>query len=354
MPFKFHTTTDDALNAMLYALKKAEKSICLEHFILNVDDTGISFIEALRERARAGVDVRMILDAAGSHNLWLSTDLVEDMKKDGIKIVFFNTFIIGLAKYYDTIFFRDHSKLVIIDEKIGFTGGVCIAERMRPWRDICVEVEGSVVHEMLDVFNKMWRGKGKRWYRQQNPRLAHHNTHYVRNLPLPRRRHLYDALIEAIRSSTTSVYLTTPYFVPNRALVGALIKAVRRGVDVRILIPIVSDHPLVDYGGQSLFHKLLTSGVNIYRYTPGMLHTKAAVIDAAWATVGSMNYDIVSLRYNIEANIVSIDSDFVAQVGAQFAADLEYTERLTIDTWEKRPFIEKIKSVVLGFFKLYL
>ena len=354
MRFRFYTTTGESLDVMLRAMRKAEKSIWLEHFIVNLDDSGLAFIDVLRERARAGVDVRVMADAAGSYTLWTSPLVVSDMRKDGVKIEFFNTFIFGPVRFHATLFFRDHSKLLIVDGKTGFTGGICIVEAYKGWRDTMVEIEGDVVGEMSEAFNKIWRWKGKRWYVQRNARQSLENTAYVRNLPLPGQHQLYHRLIEAIRSSRKSIYLTTPYFVPNGELRRVLALAAHRGVDVRIVIPLASNHRFVDYGAQSFYAQMLRLGIKIYRYRHAMLHAKTAVIDGEWATVGSMNFDCLSLIYNIEANVVSTDKDFVDELSKQFAVDTSEASLLTEEMWKNRPFIDKIYSLIFRTVRMYL
>ena len=291
MRFRFYTTTGESLDVMVRAMRKAQKSIWLEHFILNMDDSGLAFIDALRERARNGIDVRVMVDAAGSYTLWTSPGVVADMRRDGVQIEFFNTLIFGPVRFHATLFFRDHSKLLIVDGNLGFTGGICIVEAYKGWRDTMVEIEGDVVGEMSEAFNKIWKWKGKRWYNQRNSRQSLESTTYVRNIPLPGQHQLYHRVIEAIRSSRKSIYITTPYFVPNGEMRRVLAVAAHRGVDVRILIPLASNHRFVDYGAQSFYAQMLRLGIKIYRYRERMLHAKSAVIDNEWATVGSMNFD---------------------------------------------------------------
>ena len=354
MRFRFYTTTGESLDVMLRAMRKAEKSICLEHFIFNLDDSGLAFIDVLRERARNGVDVRVLVDTAGSYTLWTARGVVADMRKDGVKIEFFNTFLFGPVRYRTTLFFRDHSKLLIVDGKVGYTGGICIVEAYKGWRDTMVEVEGDVVAEMSEAFGKIWKWRGKHWYNQRNIRHSLESTSYVRNLPLPGQHQLYHQVIEAIRTSQKSVWITTPYFVPNGTLRRVLLLAVHRGVDVRVLIPLESNHRFVDYGGQSFYTEMLRHGVKIYRYTKSMMHAKSAVVDNDWATVGSMNFDNLSLTYNVEANIVSTDSHFVAELTRQFLIDIEEASLLTEEMWMNRPLSAKLKSLVFRMVRLYL
>ncbi len=359
MRFRFYTSTEEAWKAMLSAIEKAQKSIHIEQYILTTDTIGLQFISLLREKARGNVEVKIVADTAGSHSLWLSP-LVEEMCHDGIEIIFFNPYIIGARGHYSPWFFRDHSKLMIIDKCIGFTGGICIKDLMRTWRDTHVEIEGRVVEQMEKAFERMWRYAHKKIPTISFPRRRSHqsrqtsNTEYIMSLPLPTKRHLYYRLIDAIRNAQKTIYLTTPYFVPDRRLFRVLILAAQRGVSVNILLPFLADHWYMDYAAESYFNQALKAGIKIYRYKNTMIHAKTGVIDGGWATVGSLNLDTVSLKYNFEANIVSYNKDFAREIEKQFFTDCVYAELVTKSTWEARSIIQKTGNIFIKPFRFIL
>jgi len=348
--WRFFTKTTGAWDAMLAACESATSSIDLEQFIFLNDQVGEKFLNVCRAKAKQGVHVRLLCDAAGSFSFFTSS-IVEEIIQDGVEVVFFNTFIPGAFHNHSLWFFRDHRKLLLIDKKVGFTGGICLSEEMKDWRDTHVEIEGEVVREMELAFDTMWRRAYKRQHRRKNIlseiKVGAQGFNYVTNSPLPRRRFLYRRLIEAVRSSKRYVFLTTPYFVPDNRFLRVLKLAKHRGVDVRVLIPEKSDHRLVDIGAQTFFHSLLKSGIRVYLYKGTMIHTKTAVIDEEWSTLGSMNFDNVSFKYNFEANIISGDKDFTEELTSHFTQDIQNAHELTLDEWEKRSYFRQFLELLV-------
>lgn len=352
--WKFYLNSKDAWDAMLKAMKRARVSIDLEQFILYTDEIGNKFITLCEEKARQGVRVRILCDAAGSFGLYSS--LVPGLLKEaGVHIAFFNTFIPGIGHGHTPWLFRDHRKMLVVDSEVAFTGGICLGEEMRTWRDTHVEVQGDVVAEMEYEFNRMWSYAHKRRFRSRTKKPAPKGgVNYIPNIPLPRRRYLYYATIEAIRSAREYIYLTTPYFVPDARLARVIQLASLRGVDVRLLIPASSDHPIVDLAAQSHFSHLLKCGARIYWYKDNMLHAKTITIDGNWASVGSLNLDNVSLRYNFEGNLVSSEKRFAAELKEHFLADLDNSKELALRDWEKRGYVQKIKEFFVRLIRWFL
>lgn len=345
--WKFYLSSPDAWQAMLNACRNAKTSIDLEQFILHTDEIGNQFIAVLKEKAKEGVNVRLLVDSAGSFGFYSS--LVPDMlREQGVKVSFFNTFFPGAKASHTPWLFRDHQKLLIVDSAVAFTGSICLGEEMRDWRDTHVEVRGSIIPGMEYEFNKMWKYSHKRRFRPKMKKpLSPDGLNYITNAPLPRRRFLYFTLIEAIRGSTKYIYLTTPYFIPDRRLFRVLSLAARRGVDVKILLPFASDHWFADIASHSHFGRTLMSGIKIFRYKNKMIHAKTGVIDGDWATVGSLNLDNVSLRYNFEGNIVATDKRFAEELKEQFLEDLSHAEELLLDDWQKRSLWQKFKELLI-------
>ena len=353
MNFTFYTSTQEAWRGMAQAFKAAQRTIHIEQYIFNTDDAGMEFIGILREKAKNGVKVKILADAVGSSQLFLSP-LVKEMQKDGIEIRFFNTFIIGAPGHHTTLFFRDHSKLAVIDRHIGFTGGICIKEMMRDWRDTHVQIEGgAVIGEMEEAFERMWHFAQKKILHRAKKRTLE-DTEYITSAPIPTQRYMYYRLIEAIRNAKQTIHLTTPYFAPDRRLFRVLLLAARRGVDVALLLPKSSDYWYMDLVAESYFNRALRSGIRIYLYTDSMIHAKTGIIDGEWATVGSQNLDTVSLRYNFEANIVSSNKDFVRVVESHFLEDISKAQLLRTEMWKKRPQIRKLLNILVKPFRIIL
>ena len=337
--WQFYTSSIEAWDAMLESISKAEVSIDLEQFILNYDSIGIRFLDALKERAAAGVKIRIIADEVGSFSLYRS-GIASSLISAGIEIKFFNSILPWSPNKETLWFFRDHRKLLVIDKKIGFTGGVCLGEEMRSWRESSVRIEGPVVSQMLTSFDVMWSKmyyKFKFYFKKKNGKAPENfDFNYITNAPLPSKRYMYYQLIKAIRKANHYIYLTTPYLLPDSRLLRQLKRAALRGVEVRILVPQKTNSKLVNIGAGTFFTPLLESGVRLFRYNVSMIHSKTGVIDGHWATIGSLNLDNLSLRYNFEGNIVSTDKDFCFELEKQFLDDLKPSSELTLSEWNKR------------------
>jgi cardiolipin synthase len=225
---------------------------------------------------------------------------------------------------------------------------------MKGWRDTNVRIEGKVVGEMSNAFERMW-ARAKKYRNLPTRRHAHDEEfRYITNYPTPGKRHVYVDIIEAIRNARHYIYITTPYFVPTHRLARTLKLAAERGVDVRIIIPEKSDYYAVDLGARAFFNMLLESGVRIFLFTGNMIHSKSIIIDGTWATVGSMNLDSASLLYNFEANIVTSNTSFAEELAAHFVRDIQETKEVLWKDWKNRFFIEKIPEILIRLVRKFL
>lgn len=349
--WEFYTNSSDAWEAMLLSIMNAEHSIDLEQFILSYDSVGIRFIEALKKRAEQGVKVRIFCDEVGSFSLYRA-NIKHELEKSGIEIKFFNSIIPWNPNKESLWFFRDHRKLLIIDQKIGFAGGVCLGEIMREWRESTVMVSGPVVEQMLESFNIMWNKtyhEFRYYLRRRKKKIIEvpSDYRYITNAPLPGKRYMYKELIQSIKAARHYIYLTTPYLLPDSRLLRNLKKASKRGLEVRILIPENTNSKLVNIGSGTFFNDLMTSGIRIFRYKGTLIHAKTGIIDGKWSTIGSLNLDNLSLRYNFEGNIVSLNKDFAFELERQFLEDLKNSHELTISEWAKRGLIRRILEVLI-------
>jgi cardiolipin synthase len=340
--WKIYDSNEKAWEAMIADCAKAEKSIVLETLIFVTDDFGQRLIDVCAERVAAGVKVRFLWDAWGSFSFFGST-IVEDLKKKGIELVFWKTIVPAYYKVsnFRSWFFRNHRRTLVIDEKVGYTGSMCVNDRMKNWRDTNLRIEGSIVGEMQNAFDRMRARALDQKPIPKRVKVRHNEFRYITNYPVPGRRHLYNDLVESIRHARKYIYITTPYLVPTRRLSRVLRLAAHRGVDVKIIMPETSNHPFVDLAARTFFSSMLSSGVKIFLYQGENIHGKTAVIDGDWASVGSMNMDGISLLYNFEANIVSTSGKFSEEMAARFVHDLQKTKEISLSEWEKRSFLQK-------------
>ncbi len=355
--WEFYTDTEKAWEAIKLSIEGASVSIDLEQYIFSFDSVGLTFIEALKERARSGVKVRIFCDTIGSYSLYRS-GIKLALEEAGIEIKFFNPVFPWHPNKESLWYFRDHKKLMIIDKKFGFTGGVCLGEAMRTWRDSYVRIEGPVVGQMQESFDNMWH-KAYHKFRFYLPRRKKGDQSngadfkYLSNSPIPGKRYMYRELIRAVKASKHYIYLTTPYLLPDSRLLRNLKEASERGVEIRILVPKETDTKIVTIGMHTFFEDLLKHGIRIFEYGPNMLHSKTGIIDGRWSTVGSLNLDNLSLRYNFEGNIVSIDKSFAFELEKQFLEDLKLASELTLSEWNKRSSLSKLlETLVWPFRKL--
>ena len=206
--FQFFTHTEETWTAMLEALCGAKISVDIEHYIFLPDSLGQEFIKIIRERNGAGVKVRLLLDTVGSYALYNSS-VPAQLESEGIEIQFFNTVGFWRIPYFATWFFRDHKKMIIIDGKVGFTGGTGINKSMATWRDTDAKIEGPIVGEMLEIFEDMWKAKGDNIFQRiKKIRARTRKRFFITNIPYFRKRFLYYALIRAIKCSRKNIWLT--------------------------------------------------------------------------------------------------------------------------------------------------
>lgn len=359
--WNLYATNEEAWEMMLADCAKAQHSIDLEQFIFVADEYGQRLIDICVERAAAGVKVRFLWDAAFSFTFFGSST-VEDLRTKGIQLLFWKTLI---PEYYRvpnwrSWFFRNHRRTLVIDGVIGYTGSICVLDRMKNWRDTNVRLEGPVVKEMHNAFERMWHRADKKNHASpkhmpKRIKARDREFRYVTNYPAPHRRHIYTELVDAVRNSRKYIYITTPYFVPTPRLMRVLRLAARRGVDVRIIVPEASNHPAADLGARSYFEDLLSSGVRIFLYKgQHLIHAKTAIIDGDWATVGSMNLDRISLLYNFEANIITTNGRFAEELVAHFVHDVQSTHEISLTEWRGRFFTEKIPERMIKLIRKFL
>lgn len=342
MDWKFYLNGKDSWEAMLTDCEAATKTIDIEQYIFNPDSIGDRFIKLLEEKRKHGIKIRIFCDAVGSYSLKKSNAL-ESLEKQGIQVRFFNPVKPWRVGNFSSWFLRDHRKLLIIDRNILHTGGVGIDDRMTNWRDTNVRLEGEVAREASAIFEQVWRAP-RRKFLKFNPRISEETEFsFLVNSPRYKSRYIYKSLLKAIKNAKNYLYITTPYFVPSIRIFRALNKAARRGVDVRLLLPESSDVYVADIAAGSYFALALRAGVKIYLYDPNfVLHSKTAICDNNWGSVGSANLDNLSMLFNHEGNIVSRNSEFIKELKNQFLIDLKHSRSLTRREWKNRSIFRKV------------
>lgn len=332
---------------MKEACINARTSIDIEQFILEKDAIGAEFLEILVQKRKQGVHIRILCDMVGSYDLFASPipHLLQDI---GVEIRFWNVIKPWRIHTIFSWFFRDHRKIMVVDKQIGFIGGVGIGSDFRAWRDTHVKVTGPIALEMAQGFEEMWDASLKKGLleRFKKTRRFVKGFSLVTNSPFPSKRFFYQELVAGIRNAKQSIYLTTPYFIPDRRLRRIISSAARRGVETIILVPKKSNHAWADRAGRAYFEKLLKRGVKIFRYTGEMLHAKTVVVDGEWSSVGSFNLDSLSILYNYEANIVSTRKEFAEEIQSFFRNDLTLSEELHLSSWQKRPTRYKVMELL--------
>jgi cardiolipin synthase len=355
--------------AMFKAIQGATDHINVETFIFDDDDTGRRFADRLIEKQKQGVQVNLIYDAIGAKDT--PEAFFKRMADSGINVLEFNPVNLVKAKKADFLTHRDHRKILVVDGKIAFTGGVNISEvyssrpsfgqgsQSLPWRDTHVQIEGPAVAEFQKLFLDTWkRQKGpdlpQKNYFPELKREGHELIQVIGSTPGEQNRLTYIMYLSAIAFAGKTIHLTTAYFVPDEEMMKMLTDAAKRGLDVRLIVPGVSDSGVVFYAGRSHYEDLLESGVKLYERRGGMLHAKTAVIDGVWSTVGSTNLDLWSFARNDEVNAVILGQKFATEMEALFTADMEASNEITPEEWGKRPFSSRLKEWFSRLFSYWL
>jgi cardiolipin synthase len=349
--------------AMLAAIAAARHHVHMETYILEDDAIGRQFAAALTERQRAGVQVRLIRDSAGT----LATPKLffDSLAASGVAVLEFNP-LNPLAVRRDWVLNqRDHRKLLIVDGRVAFLGGINISSvysggsysqaKPRPvdaelaWRDTDLRLQGPVVAELQKLFLATWAAQKGREMSDDGlfpaPQAAGDAVvRAIGSSPDDPFSLIYATLLSAIASAETSVYLTNAYFVPDPQLLAALGAAAARGVDVRLILPASTDSWLVFHAGRASYQALLTAGVKIHQRRGVILHSKTALIDGVWSTVGSTNLDWRSFLHNQELNAVVLGVDFGSQLQAMFEHDLAQSDSITLADWQDRGVLPRLQE----------
>ena len=312
---------DRLYDDMLVAIEQARHSIRLEYYILENDNIGDRFVDALCRRARDGLSVRVHLDTFGSVGLLLSGK-PERLRTAGVELHWFNPFRFRKLSRFNR---RNHRKLLVVDDETAWLGGFNIQEQCsrryhgdEHWRDTHIRLEGALARQARDYFDHLWQGR-----RHWQPQLSHRDQVFLVSNQNFRQTHRFRRLLQwHMRRATTRVWLTTPYFTPDRGTQKGMVEAARRGVDVRLLVPAKSDAAIARWAARAAYDKLLAAGVRIFEYQPRLLHAKTAIVDDHWSTIGTANLNYRSFYVNLELNLIADAAALNRELREAFVGDL--------------------------------
>jgi len=353
--------------AMFKTLQNAKDHINLESYIIEDDETGRKFADLLLQKQAEGVQVNLIYDSMGSMNT--PAAFFQRLRDGGIQVVGFNPINPLEDREEWGLTHRDHRKILIVDGKIAIIGGVNISKvySSRPfkrehhetapihWRDTDIQIEGPAVAELQKLFLDTW-------LKQKGPKLSERNyfpdlkekgsalVRVVGSTPGETNRIPFIVYVSAITFAEHSIHMTNSYFIPDDQVLKALKDAAVRGVDVKIILPGITDSQLSLHAQRYYYSELLNAGVKLYERKTSLLHAKTAVIDKVWSTVGSTNLDYLSLLNNDEVNAVILSKEFAAEMEKMFASDIENSSQIHWDEWKNRPLLPRIREWFVNLF----
>ncbi len=351
-----------ALPAMFQAVAAARDHINLEYFIFeDVEVGGIHLSDLLIDKLNRGVAVNVIYDAYGSQTT--PGELFDALRRAGAIVLTYHPINpVTLLHAND----RDHRKIMVVDGRIGFTGGINLSRvyenptsagippngdtRYAYWRDTAVEIRGPAVAELQRLFFATWKQQNGDPVRRANyfpplPRQGVQTVRIIGSAPGDDQPHYYISLEEAIRAARSRIWLSTGYFVPPHQEREDLGKAARRGIDLRIVVPSQSDVEAAVYAGRAAYGDLLERGAHIYEMQSAVLHSKLATVDGVWTAVGSSNLDRRSVVFNNEVDAIILGADTAAQVEALLQSDMAKSRAVTLQAWEDRPLRERMREL---------
>lgn len=353
-----YTDGKSKMEALLAEIARAKHHIHIQYYIFCDDTTGCRLRDALVAKARQGVEVRILYDDVGCSGVKKS--FFEGMRREGIEAFAF--LHVKFPLFTSKVNYRNHRKILVVDGEIGFTGGINIAQRyvtgtkLGPWRDTHLKLEGEAVRMLQIVFLTDW-------YFVSKQQLTDHDKYLPQNTvqeeclvqiatsgPDSDWASIMQAFFSAITRAQQHIYISSPYFTPNEAILTAIKVAALSGIDVRIMIPSRSDSKIVYWASRSYIGELIDANVKVYLYRKGFNHSKLVMIDRQFASVGTANMDIRSFEDNFEVSAIIYDRRIAAELEEQFLEDLSHCRLVTREYWETRPLLHNIYEAVARLF----
>jgi len=342
--FTVYTYGAHLYEAMLEAIEAAEEYVYLETFIWKSDEMGHRFLDAVSRAANRGVRVACIWDVFANlvvppsfftfpPDVWTAP---YPLVRGGVN--FLRPRNSG----------RDHRKILVVDGKVSFLGGYNIGTLYEnKWRDTHLKIEGPFCAEVESTFVDMWKSLDRRHLPSPQGRTWAPNVRLHRNLPRLGVYPIRNIYLDAINKASRRIWLTHAYLLPDADLVSSLLDAAARGVDVSIIIPSDSNHPLTDWLSRAHYDTLLTGGIKLFLYEGAMIHSKTATVDSIWSTVGTANLDRLSLLGNYEVNVEIVDENMAHLMEDVFRTDLTNCHELTLDEWRARPRYARLAEAII-------
>ncbi len=344
-----YTDGKSKMEALLAAIAAARHHIHLQYYIFSDDATGRQLRDALIAKAREGVEVRILYDDVGCARV--KKAFFERMREAGIEVFAF--LHVQFPRFTSKVNYRNHRKIAVIDGRVGFLGGMNVADRyvagidrgkgrLEVWRDTHFRIEGSGVAGLQAAFLSDWSATTKKnvagpAYYPPAERYTNNMLQVLSSGPLGKWRTLLQADSFAVARAARRIWIETPYYLPSETLNAALQEAALAGIDVRLMLPARSDSRVVDLAGHSYLDDMMRAGVKIAFYTPGFLHSKLLIIDDDLTVIGSANMDFRSFEHNFEINAFVYDAAFNARMRDIYEEDLRHCRRLTPEAWFGRP-----------------
>lgn len=356
---KLFTDGKEFLNDLMNEIENAKTSICMEFFIMKWDKVGKLIIDLLAKKAKEGVEVRLLLDSQGSHQI--NNIILKEYLDAGGKIGYFlqpKLHKLGI-KYDLKLNYRNHRKIVVIDDKMAYTGGYNLAKeyigekkKFGYWRDDFVKIKGNSVISLKQRFVLDWRFTVKEQLSivESDFKVSLKNDESYMQVvscgPEDPKEEIKRGFMKMITLSENSIYIQTPYFVPDASILESLKMACLSGVDVNIMIPSIPDHLFVYWATYSYIGELLRDGAHVYIYDNGFLHAKTIFCDSEVCSIGSTNFDRRSFKLNFETNAFIYDPKFTKELEEAFHNDLKYSHELTYEEYKKRTKTIKFKEAI--------
>lgn len=349
----------EAFDSIIEALNTAESSIHIEFYIVSDDVIGNRIKDILIAKAKAGVEVRLVFDDVGSWSL--PKKFIKSLIDAGVQVYPFME--VKFPLFTSKVNYRNHRKIIVVDGKVGFIGGMNIADRyivgskeLGPWRDTMLKLKGDAVNSLQVIFLVDWyfvTGQDisdKKIYFPKHDITTHHPIQITACGPDSDWASIMQAFFLAITKAKHHIYVASPYFIPNESILTALKTASLSGVDVRIMLPGKSDSTVVYWSSLSYISELIEAGIKVYLYQNGFNHSKILMIDTSFSSVGSANMDIRSFEDNFEVAAIIYDKQITSQLEESFLNDLSKSMYVTADEWELRSRKNNLKESVARLF----
>ena len=341
----------DLYDDMLAAIEGAKKQVLLETYIWKGDAVGQRFKKAIIDAADRGVEVRVIYDSFA--NLVVRPPFKHF--PSNVKVLAFPVYSAGWRFFDLRRYGRDHRKILVVDDKVGFVGGYNLGSAYATeWRDTHCRITGPGVWDLARAFADFWNlHRNKRFRRNEPPMLLSTTSSWEssirvhRNVPRLWMFPIRGMYLEAINRARRNIWMTHAYFIPDESFVDALVGAASRGVDVRLLLPAKSNHIVADWISRGYFRRMLDADIKIHRFRDAMVHAKTATIDGSWTTIGTANVDRLSMTGNYEINVEIIDAELALEMERIYETDLTNSLQLTLAEWQARDVYARFTEMIL-------